>query len=154
VTPQLIIAAVIAAVSFGGAWQIQSWRFTAKENERAQQQLADQRSSAAGAIRRADNVIAAQSAATSRDAVLRRDAAGARTALVGLHDATEQAMRDAAATHAACVERTATLSELLRAVAQAGGEVSAQADRHANDAQTLIEAWPDLRMDRSRLTPQ
>ena len=141
-TPQLIIAALIAAAGFGSAWQIQSWRFDAKEKDYAQQALADQRSAATAAIRRTETVIQAQSAATVRDGVLRRDAAGARTALVGLSLATEQALRDAATTHAACTERASALGELLGTVASAGGDIAGKADRHANDAKTLIDAWP------------
>ncbi|MES2685499.1 MAG: hypothetical protein V4706_01690 [Pseudomonadota bacterium] len=141
-SPQLLIAVGIAAASFTTGWTVQSWRYDAKENERAQQTLADQRLAAAVSIRRTDNVIDAQNAAAGREVVLRRDAAGARTALIGLHDASEAAMRDAATTHAACLVRAATFSELLDTVASAGGELAEKAGRHANDAKTLSEAWP------------
>lgn len=141
-SPQLIIAALIAAAGFGSAWQIQSWRADAKEKDRVEQELVDQRNAATTAIRRTEAVIQAQSAATVRDGVLRRDAAGARDALVGLSLATEQALRDAATTHAACTERARALGVVLGTVAAAGGEVSAKADRHASDAKTLTDAWP------------
>ena len=141
-TPQLIIAALIAASGFGSAWIIQSWRFGAKEKDYAQQALVDQRSAATTAIRRTEAVITAQSAASIRNAGLRRDADSARSALVGLSLATEQALRDAATSHAACVVRANTLSELLGTVASAGGDIAGKADRHANDAKTLIDAWP------------
>lgn len=139
---QLIIAALIAAAGFGSAWQIQSWRADAKENERAQQQLVDQRQSAATAIRRADNVITATNAATVRDAGLRRDADGARGALVGLSDAADSALRASGASLDACLVRAATFSELLGTVAAEGGDLAQKADRHANDAKTLMDAWP------------
>ncbi len=142
IPPQLIIAAVIAATGFAGGWTIQSWRYGAKENEHAQQVLADQRLSAATSIRRADNVIDAQNAAAGREVALRRDAAGARTALVSLHDASAEAMRDAATTHAACLVRAATFSELLDTVAAAGGDLAEKAGRHTNDVRTLSDAWP------------
>ena len=140
--PQLIIAALIAAAGFGSAWKIQSLRMDAKEKDYVEQALVDQRLAAATAIRHTEAVITATNAATVRDANLRRDADGARTALVGLSLATEQALRDAATTHAACTERARALGDVLGTVAAAGGAIAAQADRHANDAKTLSEAWP------------
>lgn len=140
--PQLIIAALIAVAGFGTAWKVQDWRYNAKEKERAEQQLEKERIAAKAAIRRAEAVIEAQNAATNRERDLRGAAAGARAALVGLSDATDTAMRGAAASHAACLERTDTLGELLGTVAQAGAGMAEKADRHASDAQTLTDAWP------------
>ena len=93
--PQLIMAAILAAAGFVGGWTIQSWRYGAKENERAQQELVDERSAATTAIRRQESVIAATSAATAKETTLRRDADGSRRALVSLSDATDQTLRDA-----------------------------------------------------------
>lgn len=140
--PQLIAAAVIAATSFVGGWTLQSWRYGAKENARAQQTLADQRLAAAVSIRRADNVIEAQRLAAGRAVDLRRSADGATVALVSLHDATAAAMRDAEVTHAACLNRAATLGGLLDAMGAAGGELAQKAGRHASDVKTLSDAWP------------
>lgn len=143
---QLVIAtavtAAVAATSFGSAWQIQSWRYAAKEAQHEKQKLADVQQSAAATIRRADNIIAAQDAAKNRDSALRVDVAGARNALVGLHDAAADALRAAGASQAACLERAATLSELHQASARKYVELGEKADRHASDIQTLIEAWP------------
>ena len=112
-SPQLIIAAIVAAASFGSAWQIQSWRMDAKEKANVEQILADQRSAATAALRRQEVVIAAQNAAAGREVALRRDADSARTALVGLSHATEQALSRAQATHAACLVTADAASELL-----------------------------------------
>jgi hypothetical protein len=139
---QLIIAGVIAATGFGAAWNIQSWRYGAKETARAQQILVDQRLSAAASIRRADDVIAAQSAAAGREIALRRDAAGARADLVGLSHATAAAMRAASASHAACLERASAVRVVLDQCGVAYQELGERADRHANDVKTLITAWP------------
>lgn len=143
---QLVIAtavtAAVAATSFGSAWQIQSWRYAAKEAQHEKQKLADVQQSAAATIRRADNIIAAQDAAKNRDSALRMDAAGARNALERLHDAAADALRAAGASQAACLERANALSVALGTMADAGGEVAAQADRHASDAKTLMDAWP------------
>lgn len=145
-SPQIIIAVIIAAsafaTGFGGAWKIQSLRASAKEADRVQQILADQRQSAATAIRRLDNAQQARDSAAIRDRGLRADAAGVRVALVGLRDAADAALRDAAASHAACTERATTLAQLLDTVASAGGELAGKADRHSSDAVMLLEAWP------------
>ena len=141
---QLIIAAGVvgAAVGFGSAWKIQGWIQTAEENERAQQILVDQRLSAATSIRRTDNVIAAQNAAAGREVALRRDADGARTALVGLSHAADAALRAARSSHSACIERATAVRVVLDQCGAAYQELGERADRHANDVKTLTEAWP------------
>lgn len=139
---QLIIAAVIAASSFLGGWTIQSWRYGAKEKDRVEQELVDQRNAATTAIRRTETVIQAQSAATVRDAALRRDAAGARDESDRLRTSRDEAVRIAAASHNACLERIDAFSVVLGTVEAAGREVAAQADRLHSDRQTLIDAWP------------
>jgi len=141
-TAQLIAAAVLALAAFGSAWQIQDWRYGAKEQENAQHQLAAQRQAAATAVRRVDNVIEAQNAAAVRDRGLRIDAAGARTALVGLHAAAADAMRAAAASHDACVDRAAAIGDVLKESTDRYAELGQKADRHASDVKTLTDAWP------------
>lgn len=141
-SPQLIIAAIIAALGFGSAWQIQSWRFDAREKDRAEQILVNQRAAAASDIRRLDNIIGAQNRATARMAVLRRDADGSRSALIGLSNAADSALRSAQDSHAACTERAITLAYLLRASAAEYRALGEIADRHASDVKTLTEAWP------------
>lgn len=140
--PQLIIALIIAAGSFGSAWKIQSWRYGAKETARAQQILVDQRLSAKTAIRRLDNVADAQNEAETRASVLRVDAVAARDERDRLRASTAAAVRAASASQAACLERATALSELLGTVAAAGGELAEKAGRHSNDVQKLMAAWP------------
>ena len=141
-TPQLIVAGVIALGSFGTAWRIQDWRYQAKEAEHAEQQLANERSAATAAIRRTETVIQAQSAAAVRSAALRRDADGARVAAISLHDAAATAMRDAAVSHAACTERATALGDVLQASAERYRDLGETCDRHVSDIKTLIESWP------------
>lgn len=141
-SPQLIIAAIIATASFGSAWQIQSWRMDAKEKANVEQILVDQRSTATAALRRQEVVIAAQAAANSRAAVLRRDADSARTALVGLSLATEQALRDAATSHATCLERAATIADVQQQSTERYRSLGETCDRHVNDLKTIMAAWP------------
>lgn len=139
---QLIIAAVIAASSFAGGWTIQSWRYGAKEKARVEQILVDQRLAAATAIRRADNVIQAQSAAANRAADLRRAADGSRAALVSLSHAADSALRAASASHNACLERATAIRVVLDQCGAAYQDLGTVADRHASDVKTLTDAWP------------
>lgn len=140
--PQLIVAAVLVAFGFGTGWTVQGWRYGAKEREHVEQALAAERLAATTDVRRQEDVIAAQNAAETRARGLRVDAAGARDALVGLSDAADAALRSAAATHAACLERANTLDQLLQASAGEYRNLAEKADRHASDVQTLTAAWP------------
>ena len=135
-----LLAAVVAAT---GAWKVQEWRYGAKEAEHAEQHLADERAASQAAIRRTEAVITAQSAAAARSAALRRDADGARVAIVSLHAATEAAMRDASATHAACTERALAVGDVLQASAERYRGLGETCDRHVSDIRTLIEGWPE-----------
>ena len=143
---QLIIAAVIAVASFGGgfasAWKIQNGIAAEKENEYVQQTLRATQESAATAIRRADNVIAAQSAAALRERRLRADAASSRDALVGLSHAADEALSRAQATHAACLNTASAQSVVLNQCANEYRSVAEDADRAISDRQTLIDSWP------------
>ena len=140
--PQLIIAALIAVAGFGAAYKIQDWRMDAKEKEHVEQILDAERRAAAKALRNQETVIAAQSEAARRSADLRRDAAGARAAADGLRSATDQTLRDAAASLDACTVRAAAISQLLNQCGSAYQELGTIADRHASDIKTLMDAWP------------
>ena len=135
-------ALLAAAIAATGAWKVQDWRYNAKEKERAEQQLENERIAAKAAIRRAEAVIEAQNAATNRERDLRGAAAGARAALVGLSDAAATALRDAESSHAACLNRAHTLGELFLASTESHQRLAGAADRHASDIQTLLAAWP------------
>jgi len=139
---QLIIAALIAAGSFGTAWQIQSWRADAKEKANVEQTLRATQESAKTAIRRTDNVIAAQNNAALRERILRADAAGSRSALVGLSLAAAEALSRAEATHAACLVTANTQNIVLNQCSERYRSVAEDADRAISDRQTVIDAWP------------
>jgi len=145
--PQLVIVLVIAMAcgtgGFIGGWTLQSWRYGAKENERAQQELVDQRLAAATAVRRIDNVITAQNAAVVRERDLRAAIAGGRAALVGLSGAVDTTLRDASISLGACTDRAATLGGLFLDSERDYIETAAKAGRHASDVQTCHDAtWP------------
>ena len=140
--PQIIIAAVIAATGFGAAWKIQDWRFDAKEKAHAEQKLAQVQHSAAADIRRLDNTITAQRAATTRAVALRRDLDSARSELERLRSAIAGTVPATSDAPCACADRTDPARQLLSACAGELQEVAGAADRHASDALMLLEAWP------------
>ena len=80
--------------------------------------------------------------AAEREQKIRRDAAGARTALLGLSDAADAAMRAAESSHSASLAAAAAATDLLQQCARDYQGVAEAADRHASDVQTLIGAWP------------
>ena len=133
-----LIAASIAAT---GAWQIQNWRFDAKEKAHAEQKLVEVQQAAAASIRRMDNTLAAQNAATARSVGLRRDRDSAYAELGRLRD-TLANMPRADATGDACPDRADTTRELFLECAAELVEMGGIADRHASDALMLQQAWP------------
>ena len=141
-TPQTTIALIMFLAGFGSAWELQQWRFGAQEHERDQSQLAAVRDSAAASIRRADNVIAAQSLASVRLRALRADADVSRDALVSLSAAADQALRDAAASTSACISRASAFRDVFNGCTTVLQDMAATADRINSDLQTLIDAWP------------
>ncbi len=141
-SPQLLIAAIIAAASFGTAWRIQDWRFDAKEKTHAEQKLVQVQQSAAADIRRMDNTIQAQRIATSRAVALRRDLDSSRSELERLRDALANSVPGTGDAAGSCSVRADPARELFLGCAAALVEMGGIADRHASDAQALKEAWP------------
>ena len=143
---QLIIAAVIAATAFAGgfgaAWKIQAGNINEREAQYAKQELANVRSSAASDIRRLDNAITAQNAATARSVALRRDRDSALTELGRLRLAVNSAVPSTCDAASAGTERANATNQLLLECAEQLTDLAEKADRHASDVKTLIEAWP------------
>ena len=139
-----LLGASIAAV---GAWQVQSWRYTGQINQikaaQAEAVNTATREARAQESARFKGVQDAQAAAQTRAQVARRDADRARGELDRLRN-------DLSATRggvpgestAACAVRADTAGQLLGACAAEAQELARIADAHANDARTLIEAWP------------
>lgn len=145
-SPQLIIAAVIAtsgfACGFGAAWRIQAGITNTKEKAHAEQKLAQVQHSAAVQIRRADNVIIAQNESSARAVGLRRDLGSAHTELERLRTQLAQPLPGTGDTTSTCVVRADPARELLAECATELQDLAGKADRHANDALTLQQAWP------------
>ena len=139
----LYIASTVATAIISSActYQIQQWRFDARELEHAEQTLVAARQAADAALERERVVTKAQNLAALRLRDLRASVDSGRVAIVSLHDAASDALRSAETSHAACLERANTFSVVLGTMAATGGEIAAKADLHASDLQTLTDAW-------------
>jgi hypothetical protein len=139
-----LLGASIAAV---GAWQVQSWRYTGQINQiRAAQAEAVNtatREALAQESARFKGVQDAQAAAQTRAQVARRDADRARSELDRLRDELASTRGGVPGeSTAACAVRADAGADVLAQCAAAYLSMAGIADRHANDARTLIEAWP------------
>jgi hypothetical protein len=139
---QTLIAVLLSFLSFGIGWKTNDLSHEAQAHERTQQELDVVRQTAAASIRRTDNVIAAQNAQAARNMVLIRDASGSRSALVSLHASADQALRDAAASHDACLGRAGALGDVFSQCSEVLQGMAATCDRITSDRKTLIDAWP------------
>lgn len=140
--PTMLISAIVAAVSFGTGWHLQTLRYTAKEAENEQQKLAQVQQSAATAIRQLDNVLVAQNASSARAVRLRGDLDSSRSELDRLRTQLAKPMPRAEAATSTCPDRADPARELLAACAAELQDLAGKADRHANDALMLQQAWP------------
>ena len=138
----LISAIVAAAIGFGTAWQIQSWRMDANENHRITQQAEAERELYALEQKRSAQVVAAANAARLRERKLRLDAAAAVAAADSLRSALTRNVQATRDDPDACPDRTATTSELFAQCSESYTALASRCDRHVSDIQTLTDSWP------------
>lgn len=141
-------AAIIAASLAGWAgWSVQGWRLgeqiAALKTAQAEAVNTATREARAQESARFKGVQDAQAAAQTRAQVARRDADRARSELDRMRD-TLSATRGGVPgeSTAACAVRADAAADVLAQCAGAYLSMAGIADRHANDARTLIEAWP------------
>jgi hypothetical protein len=141
-------AAIIAASLAGWAgWSVQGWRLgeqiAALKTAQAEAVNTATREARAQESARFKGVQDAQAAAQTRAQVARRDADRARSELDRLRDNIRSASGGVPGeSPGACAVRADAAGELLAQCAGAYLSMAGIADRHANDARTLIEAWP------------
>ena len=139
-----LLGASIAAV---GAYKVQDWRYTGQINQikaaQAEAVNTATREARAQESARFKGVQDAQAAAQTRAQVARRDADRARSELDRMRD-TLSATRGGVPgeSTAACTQRADAAADVLAQCGAAYLSMAGIADRHANDARTLIEAWP------------
>lgn len=137
-----VAALVSASIAATGAWQVQNWRYGAKEKDREHQNLVAVQQSAATTVRRLDNVLVAQNAGAVRAIRLRTDLDSSRTELDRLRAQLILTMHRAETSTGSCVERVDPARELLAACAAELQDLAGKADRHASDVKTLTDGWP------------
>lgn len=140
--PLLLSALLSAAVSFGAAWQVQSWRIDSLKLEQANERLAIEQSSHQALADAQAKVTKAQDAARVATDRLRADAARANASAVGLRDTLSRSVVAAHGDLNACTAQVTTISELLGTVVDAGGRMAKEAGEWANQAVILQDAWP------------
>ena len=141
-TLTLIAAGITATLGFTSAWQMQAHTITKINLEGANERISLQQAARQNAERYATQISTAQANATNRGVVLRAAVDRTRDVGDGLRIKTAAAVRAAASDPAACSDTAAALGVVF---AEAVGELetlAASADRHASDAQTLVDAWP------------
>ena len=131
-----------AALSFGAGWQVQNWRFGAKEKEHETQRISELEQQRLADTVQLAKLGAVQKAAETRALALRRAADNARAESIGLRDAIATLSRQPVTEATASNQRAFAIGELLAECGDKYQALGAVADRHASDVKTLSEAWP------------
>lgn len=148
--PQLAAFIGAVALGFGAAWNIQGLRVDALDvkfgkyrNEVEQNAIAAKDVALEKERFWRQEAENARINAQSREARLKRDAANAQSAVVGLRNelGTLQA-RLATSTDETVLNAAASIGILLGQCAEDYRAMAEVADRHASDVQTMTEAWP------------
>lgn len=142
----LLTALLAAAVAGGGAWTYQGarWGKQVAQMELAQSQAALR--DAERAFRQFQDMEVKKDVAIKhgevRRAALARDVAAATGAVERVRGAAAEAVRDAGASHAACLDRAAALSAVFGKCVGRYRELGSRTQGHTGDVETLMEAWP------------
>ena len=138
-----VITALIAALTAAaGTWQVQNWRYAAKETERVTAQAETDRLNARSFARQQDRVITVQNEAAVRARDSRAADRRAGDALDGLRVESDNALRKARESHEACIANATALRAVSDSCAAEYREMGRTAQGHADDAKTLSDAWP------------
>ena len=135
-------AILSASLAFTGGWQINQWRHDSEQKQAIEAAAVAQRELHALEQKRSNGVIAAQNVARTRETALRRDADSARTELDSLRTQSDAALLRARSSHDACNIAAAAQAVVLTQCATELQTLARDADGHASDAKTLMDAWP------------
>ena len=141
-----ILAAVVAAVFIGGWWagsmhEQSSWQAEKLAMAATRDKQINEARAAESAMR--EQVRKAQEDAQKREEKLVADAAAAGRAADGLRSQIASLRRGLSAATAEANRRTADAAlDVFQQCADEYRAVAQAADRHANDAMTLDQAWP------------
>ena len=134
-----ILAALLAGF---GTWQVQDWRYAAKETERVTNQAEIDRLADRSRLQQQERVTAAQNSAVARARI-----AGAADDLAGgavdrLLVESRTSLDAARVSHQACLVNAAALEAVSTSCAREYRAMGKAAQGHADDAKTLSDAWP------------
>ena len=141
-----ILAAVVAAVFIGGWWagsmhEQSSWQAEKLAMAATRDKQINEARKADAAMR--EQIRRAQEDARKREETLVADAAAAGRAADGLRSQIASLRRGLSAATAEANRRTADAAlDVFQQCADEYRAVAQAADRHANDAMTLDQAWP------------
>ena len=138
----LISGAISAVVGFGLAWQLQAGHITQLKLDQSDERSSIQRTARQNLERYMQTVSTAQANATTRSVALRTAADRTRDVGNGLRLQTATTVRTAASDPAASADAAAALGAVFNQCSTELESMGEVADRHASDAQTLVEAWP------------
>lgn len=138
-----IYSVVMSAVfSFGMGWWIQGTRIDSLKLGYANEQLAREQSNRQAITDAQAKVTQAQDAAKAATDRIKRDAAGANSSAVGLHNALASAVRSAHTDLQACTGQVDALSVVFAQCTDVVRTMAVEADEWTNQAITLQSAWP------------
>jgi len=147
-------AASAAALCVAIGWSANGWRLSASlerarlESSKYRAEVLAEKASAAERVRKVEGdwnakYQTAVNAARDRERTLRADLVAVRDASQRLRDQqADAATRIATAPTSTLADYTITLSAVFEDCRAAYAEMGEVAQRHADDARTLIEAWP------------
>lgn len=137
-----VSAALAGAAGFALAWNIQAKIILDNSLEVANERIARQQATRSLIERNQAQLGAAQAAAQSRVVVLAADLGRNRTELDRVRIASETAMRSAASGLDACIGATHAYHLVSTQCTERLVEMGRNADGHASDTKTLMDAWP------------
>lgn len=135
----ILVAAACAATS---AWQVQNWRFAAKEKERVEAQAETDRLAYRSRLQQQDRVVQAQNEAAARALAARNADRAAGDAVDRVRNESARSLDAARVSHQACLDNAATLKSVFDQCVGEYREMGATAQGHADDVKTLSDAWP------------
>jgi len=142
----VILAAAVGLASATGAWLYQENRYEAILAERTAEYSTALAAANANALAQTVSLQKAKDEAERKAQIritaIRRDAAASQSALVGLSEAADTALRSASHSHSACLADANALTVVLGKCSAELHDMAADADGWHNEALTLREAWP------------
>ena len=142
----VILAAAVGLASATGAWLYQENRYEAILAERTAEYSTALAAANANALAQTVSLQKAKDEAERKAQIritaIRRDAAASQSALVGLSEAADTALRSASHSHSACQRVVTAYADIQQQCSTRLVEVGTAADRASSEVMLLRDAWP------------